>query len=155
MIASTMSLALRLPFPLHTKSKQGIFTKNLSSQGGIGGEINAVGSVTVLSAVEEAKLFSIASWIQKMRRMKKKEAKSWRNVALLLRHESRRFFQNNAVYCCQRRGKPLCNVMPRRFSGLSFSFFEFSLLCDPILIGRRFFVHSDLRETQVFYMYAL
>lgn len=74
-IAETMSVTRRLWFPLHTKSKHGSLTKNLSSHGGIGRETNALGSVTFLCVVEVNSLALLDSSIEKMRRMKKNEEK--------------------------------------------------------------------------------
>lgn len=111
MIALTMVVILWLSLPLHTKSKQGSLTKNFSSQAGIGGEIINSGSLMILSAVEDEKLVSIAFWMQKMRKIKKKDEKSCRNVALLLLHESSRFFLKSAQNCWYRRGKPLCKFI--------------------------------------------
>ena len=98
-IASTMVRTLALPFPLHTKSKQGSFTQYLSSHGGIWKESSGSGSETLLKTVAEEKRASMAFWIAKMRKMKKKDANSWRKVALLFRHESKKFFLNSALYC--------------------------------------------------------
>ncbi|KAK3226551.1 hypothetical protein Dsin_006413 [Dipteronia sinensis] len=44
-----------------------------------------------------------------MRKMKKRDEKSWIKVETLFLRASKKFFLNNAMNCCRRSGKPPCN----------------------------------------------
>jgi len=55
--------------------------------------------------------------MEKRRKMKNKDEKSCMNVAVLFRHESRRFFCRSAAYCCHSSGKPRRKFMLLPFYG--------------------------------------
>lgn len=55
--------------------------------------------MTVLKEVVAEVRDRVAFSMRKMRKMKKREEKSWAMVAALCRHERRKFLFNKAVYC--------------------------------------------------------
>lgn len=107
-----------------------LWMKNLSSQGGSGGETRGSGSVTLLKVVDEPDRAIMAFWIQKRRKMKNKEEKSCRNVAAFFRHESHRFFFSSALNCWNSSGNPLCKSMRFFVCVCGISLFDWSEFCN-------------------------
>jgi hypothetical protein len=80
--------------------------------------------------------------MQNNKNMKKKEAKSCKNVALLFLDDNKMFFLNNEVNCWYSNGNPCTSSMffPLFFL-LLFFFFLFFFFVSP-------FLNSEVREIQ-------
>ncbi|KAK8971504.1 hypothetical protein KSP40_PGU002655 [Platanthera guangdongensis] len=117
MIADTIPLILVLLLPLQTKSKHDFLMKNFSSQIGIVGDITAFGSNTLSNTVIELNLEVSALPMQKMRNMKNRDEKSWRNEDLLCLHTRMQFFSSRPMYCWTKGRNPLCRSMLGEFQG--------------------------------------